>query len=116
MALTVSARWRVLLGAPTGLTSVRRAAAASGWAALAALADATPVLAHDGPDQGAEWLMADWMLLVFLVFFGAALAAFLFAWKRGLFHDLEAAKYHVLTVDEADYYTPEWAKEDGGAA
>lgn len=70
--------------------------------------------AHDQPD-GAEWLMADWMLLAFLVFLGAALLAFLVAVKRGLLRDLEAAKYHILTLDEPDYYTPAWAKEGGDA-
>ncbi|MDQ6766019.1 MAG: hypothetical protein M3Z22_07970 [Verrucomicrobiota bacterium] len=70
-------------------------------------------LAHDAPDDGgAQWLMADWMLLAFLAFFGAALLAFLVAFKRGLFYNLEAAKYHILTIDEPDYYTPAWAKEE----
>ncbi len=76
---------------------------------------AAPALAHgplhDQPD-GAEWLMADWMLYSFLIFFGAGLVCFLVALKRGMFNNLEAAKFHVLTIDETDYYTPEWAKEE----
>ena len=71
---------------------------------------ATPAFGHEQPD-GAEWLMADWMLLSFLVFAGAGLAVFLLALKRGQFHDMEGAKYHILSIDEPDYYTPEWARE-----
>jgi cbb3-type cytochrome oxidase maturation FixS-like protein len=77
--------------------------------AWALLVTATPVLAHEQPD-GAEWLMADWMLLSFMVFGGAALAVFLVALKRGQFHNMEAAKYHILSIEEPDYYTPEWAR------
>ena len=76
----------------------------------ALLVAATPVLGHEQPD-GAEWLMADWMLLSFMAFGGAGLVAFLVALKRGLLHNVEAAKYHILTIDEPDYYTPEWARE-----
>lgn len=79
-----------------------------GVAAL--LVTASPVLGHEQPD-GAEWLMADWMLLSFVIFGGAALATFVVALKRGHFHDMEAAKYHILSIDEPDYYTPEWARE-----
>lgn len=85
---------------------------ASAWL-LASSAQA--VLAHDAPDEAAEWLMADWMLGAFLVFMGAALIAFIVAYKRGLLFDLEAAKYHILTLEEPDYYTPDWAKEDHDA-
>jgi nitrogen fixation-related uncharacterized protein len=74
------------------------------------LLTATPALAHEQPD-GAEWLMADWMLFSFVIFGAAALAIFLFALKRGQFHNMEAAKYHILSIDEPDYYTPEWARE-----
>jgi hypothetical protein len=82
------------------------------WMALILLLFATPALAHGGPDEGAEWLMADWMLLSFLVFFGVALIAFLVAVRRGYLRNLEDAKYYILTIDEPDYYTPEWARED----
>ncbi len=75
------------------------------------LVSATPALGHEQPD-GAEWLMADWMLLSFIVFGGAALAIFLLALKRGHFRNMEAAKYHILSIEEPDYYTPEWARED----
>lgn len=68
--------------------------------------------AHGAPDKGAEWLMADWMLLVFLVFFVAALTCFVVALRRGLLSNLEGAKYHILEIHEPDYYTPAWARED----
>ncbi len=76
---------------------------------------AVPALAapplHDQPD-GADWIMADWMLYSFLVFFLAGLFAFLIALKRGMFHNIEGAKYYILSIQEEDYYTPDWAKED----
>lgn len=68
--------------------------------------------AHEAPDEGAEWLMADWMLLSFMVFFIVALSAFAIALKRGLLSNLEQAKYYILTIDEPDYYSPDWAKEE----
>ncbi|MDQ6905219.1 MAG: hypothetical protein M3176_00175 [Chloroflexota bacterium] len=73
------------------------------------------VSAHDQPD-GDAWVMADWMLFSFLAFFGAALVVFLIVLKRGLLYNLEDAKYYILTIDEPDYYTPAWAKEDDDAA
>ncbi len=76
---------------------------------------ATPAFAHsplhDQPD-GADWLMADWMLYSFLIFFGVALLTFLLLLKRGVFHNIEDAKYYILSIPEEDYYTPDWAKED----
>lgn len=75
------------------------------------------VLAHEAPDEGAAaYVMADWMLLSFMVFAGVALIAFVVAIRRGLMRDLEQAKYHVLEIDEEDYYTPDWAKEDDDAS
>ena len=82
---------------------------------LGLLLTASPAGAHDQPD-GADWLMADWMLLSFLVFAGAALLVFLAVLRLGLLRNVEAAKYHILTIQEADYYTPDWAKEDSDAA
>lgn len=82
------------------------------WTGLLLLVFATPALAHGGPDEGAEWLMADWMLLSFVVFFSVALFAFLIAVRRGYLRNLEDAKYYILTIDEPDYYTPEWAREE----
>ena len=79
---------------------------------LAELASTTPVSAHDGPTEGNEWLMADWMLLSFIIFFGVGLVAFIFALKRGLLSNLEDAKFYILSIEEHDFYTPEWAKED----
>ena len=77
----------------------------------AALLWATPALGHDQP-VGAEWLMADWMLLSFLVFGLVALVTFVVALKRGYLSNLEDAKYHILTIDEPDYYTPGWARAE----
>lgn len=63
------------------------------------------------PDGG-EFVMADWMLLSFLAFAGAALFVFLVAVRRGMFRNMEAAKYYLLSVKEPDYYTPDWAREE----
>lgn len=82
------------------------------WTTLLLLVTAAPVLAHEAPDDGAEWLMADWMLLAFLIFFGVALISFLVAVRRGHLSNLEDAKYYILTIDEPDYYMPEWAREE----
>jgi hypothetical protein len=71
-----------------------------------------PVFAHDAP-EGSEWIMADWMFLSFVLFAGAAFVAFLWALKAGLLSNLEEAKYYILEIDEADYYTPDWAKNGG---
>lgn len=85
----------------------------SAAATVLLMSNATVALAHDGPDDGqAAYIMADWMLLSFLVFFVAGLLAFAIALKRGLMTNVEDAKYYMLTIDEPDYYTPEWAKEE----
>jgi hypothetical protein len=68
---------------------------------------------HEAP-KGSEWIMADWMFLSFLVFASVAFMAFIFALKRGLLSNLEDAKYYILDIDEADYYTPEWARNQEG--
>lgn len=65
-----------------------------------------PAFAHDGP-EGAEWVMADWIFITFAVFAGGALLAFVAALKMGLLSNLEDAKYHILTIDEPDYYSNE---------
>ena len=87
------------------------------YTVLAALVAASPVSAHDQP-AGNDWIMADWMLWSFLIFFGAALVVFLVAAKRGMFSNLEESKYYILTINEPDYYTPDWARdeEDPGEA
>lgn len=82
------------------------------WTLFLLLITAGPALAHEGPDDGAEWLMADWMLMSFLVFFAVALVVFVIALKRGYFSHLEQAKYYLLSIDEPDYYTPEWARQE----
>jgi hypothetical protein len=69
-------------------------------------------LTHEAP-QGSEWIMADWMFLSFGIFAGVAFLAFLAALKRGLLSNLEDAKYYVLEIEEADYYTPDWARKGG---
>jgi hypothetical protein len=70
-----------------------------------------PALAHEAP-KGSEWIMADWMFLSFGIFAGVSFLAFLLALKSGLLSNLEEAKYHVLTIDEPDYYSPEWARTE----
>ncbi len=77
---------------------------------------ATPAFAHSpAHDQpaGDDWIMADWMLYSFLIFFISSFFVFIFALKRGLFHNLEDAKYYILSIDEKDYYTPDWATLGG---
>lgn len=64
---------------------------------------------HEAPD-GSEWVMADWMFLSFAIFAGVAFLAFILALKAGLLSNLEDAKYHVLDIQEEDFYTPEWAR------
>ncbi len=80
---------------------------------------ATPALAaplaHDQPD-GADWIMADWMLYSFLIFFLAGFTVFLIALKRGMFHKIEDAKYYILSIQEEDSYTPDWAKGENNAS
>lgn len=95
--------------------TVRAARALLGSALLLALSTTT-AFADDAPEHDAPFIMSDWMVLAFLVFFSVALAAFVAAWKLGYFHDMESPKYYLLTIDEPDYYTPEWAQEDTGDA
>lgn len=77
----------------------------------AQLAVAAPS-AHEAPD-GSEWIMADWMFLSFVIFTSTAFVAFIVALKAGLLSNLDAATYHVLEIEEQDYYTPDWAREGG---
>ncbi len=106
---------RSLLGLSAGYLKAYRMLVAIVVVGLLLFAGAAPASAHDQPD-GANWLMADWMLLSFLVFFGAALVVFLVALKLGALRNIEDAKYHILSINEPDYYTPDWAKEDSDAA
>jgi hypothetical protein len=79
----------------------------------AALAAPCTALAHDAPENDqSKWVMADWMMDAFFLFAGLALVAFIVAWKAGQFHNLEQAARIPLTIDEADYYTPEWALDE----
>jgi heme/copper-type cytochrome/quinol oxidase subunit 2 len=80
---------------------------------MASLAVPAAALAHDAPEnKQSKWVMADWMLDMFFILAGVALVAFLVAWKAGHFHNLEQAARVPLDIDEADYYTPEWAYEE----
>jgi hypothetical protein len=92
-------------------SAILRTVRAAVFATAAALLFATPALGHDQP-AGNEWIMADWMLLSFLAFGVVSLVAFLIALKRGYLSNLEDAKYHILTIDEPDYYTPDWARAE----
>jgi hypothetical protein len=68
-------------------------------------------LNHEAP-PGSEWIMADWMFLSFVIFAGVSFVAFLLALKSGLLSNLEDAKYAILDIEEEDYYTPDWAREE----
>jgi hypothetical protein len=71
-------------------------------------------LAHDAPEsEQSKWVMVDWMMDAFFLFAGFALVAFVVAWKAGHFHDLEQAARIPLMIHEEDYYTPEWALDEG---
>jgi heme/copper-type cytochrome/quinol oxidase subunit 2 len=79
----------------------------------AALALPAAALAHDAPENDeSKWVMTDWMLDMFFVLAGVALIAFVFAWKAGHFHNLEEAARIPLEVQEEDYYTPDWARDE----
>ncbi len=95
------------------LRSTAALAAAAATGVVLATLVASPASAHDAPDDGAAaWVMADWMLLSFMVFGSAALVCFVIAVRRGLMRNLEEAKRHILTIDEPDYYTPAWARKE----
>ena len=71
-------------------------------------------LAHDAPENAqSKWVMVDWMMDAFFLFAGFAVVAFVVAWKAGHFHDLEQAARIPLMIDEEDYYTPDWALDEG---
>ena len=78
-----------------------------------ALAAPGVALAHDAPENDqSRWVMADWMMDAFFLFAGLALVAFIVAWKAGHFHNLEQAARIPLTIEEEDYYTPDWAFDE----
>ena len=75
------------------------------WPALA--------LAHDQPEtKQSRWIMADWMIDTHFIFAGFAVIAFLAAWKAGHFQELDRLGSLPLLVEEEDYYTPEWARDE----
>jgi len=80
---------------------------------LAALMLPAAAFAHDQPEtKQSNWVMADWMMDTFFVFSGLALVAFVATWKTGAFHELDTHASIPLYVEEEDYYTPEWAKDE----
>ena len=80
---------------------------------LAALMLPAAAFAHDQPEtKQSNWVMADWMMDTFFVFSRLALVAFVAAWKTGAFHELDTHASIPLYVEEEDYYTPEWAKDE----
>jgi hypothetical protein len=92
---------------------VRRGLALVLFALAAALALPAAALAHDAPENDeSKWVMTDWMLDMFFVLAGVALVAFVVAWKAGHFHDLDEAARVPLAIDEEDYYTPDWARDE----
>ncbi len=78
---------------------------------LSALILVSAASAHDAP-PGDEYQMADWMLFTFLLFFGIGFIVFLVALKRGHLREPEAVKYVLFEIDEPDYYSPDWAREE----
>jgi hypothetical protein len=92
---------------------MRRRLAILALPVLAALMLPAVGLAHDQPEtKQSNWVMADWMMDTFFVFSGLALVAFVAAWKTGAFHELDTHASIPLYVEEEDYYTPEWAKDE----
>jgi protein-S-isoprenylcysteine O-methyltransferase Ste14 len=80
---------------------------------LATLVLPAAALAHDQPETDqSRWVMADWMMDTFFVFSGLALVAFVAAWKTGAFHELDTHASIPLSVQEEDYYTPDWALDE----
>ena len=80
---------------------------------LATLAFPAAALAHEAPESArSRFVMVDWMLETFGVFFSVALIGFLWAWKAGHFHNLEQQAAIPLAIEEEDYYTPEWAEDE----
>ena len=93
---------------------MRRRLVVLGAALAVAFAAPTTAIAHDAPENDqSKWVMADWMLDMFFILAGAALVAFIITWKAGHFHNLGEAARVPLEIDEEDYYTPEWAYDEG---
>jgi hypothetical protein len=92
---------------------VRRGLGLLVFALAATLAFPAAALAHDAPENDeSRWVMTDWMLDMFFVLAAAALVAFVLAWKAGHFHNLDEAARVPLAIDEEDYYTPDWARDE----
>ena len=52
------------------------------------------------------------MAIAFVIFAAVSVGFFVVAVKWGVLRDLEQAKYYMLTIDEPDYYTQDWPKEE----
>lgn len=93
----------------SGRTALRRTVMVI---ALLASSVGTATAAANG-ESGTAMQVSDYFyLLWYLSFFVLALVGLLVAMSRGWFRDVERAKYHMMEIDEPDYYTPEWAKEE----
>ena len=62
--------------------------------------------------QQSRWVMVDWMMDSFFVFAGFALVAFIGAWKAGHSTTSSSKRAIPLSIEEEDYYTPEWAHDE----
>ena len=92
---------------------MRRLGATLGLALCLLLVSPAASLAHDAPENAqSKWVMVDWMMDAFFVFAGVALVAFIVCWKAGHFHNLEQAARIPLLIEEEDYYTPDWARDE----
>lgn len=91
-----------------------RARLARHGAMVTAAASLGLALAHEQPDDPvANWVLTDWMILVFLVgFLLPALIALVVAWRRGLFEDIEGPVKTFWLTPEPDFETPPWAWEE----
>jgi hypothetical protein len=91
----------------------RRCVLLAAVAVVASLGAPAAALAHDQPEtKQSNWIMADWMLDAFFLFAAFAFIGFLIAWKNGHFHNLEQAARIPLGIEETDYYTPDWARDE----
>jgi hypothetical protein len=92
---------------------MRRLLATAALALGVLLASPMAALGHDAPESDqSKWVMADWMMDAFFLFAGFALVGFIVAWKAGHFHNLEQAARIPLMIEEEDYYTPDWARDE----
>lgn len=92
---------------------MRRILVTAVFAVTVSLVVPAAALAHDAPENDqSKWVMTDWMLDMFFILAGVALVVFVFAWKTGHLHNLDEAARVPLDIDEEDYYTPDWARDE----